>query len=267
MDIATNVIANFVFWFGLGFAVAAMARIAQRRFRRFFGLHANRQLVVCLANLWTPATSSSPRGYAVALHELRASEAISRLFGSASFRLPDLVRGLVDAIYLGRHSYDFRTTVSPAPGEDPQHFADLSGNLIVIGAATRNSIRRLYLQENLASLRISNERPNADGNRPPGESWYVEVLSGADLGQRVTSDSPNLAIVEKVRDTVRATTVVFCLGGRGDTTWAATEYLARNWRSLQREFGDGSFALCLRFRDLRYEYDYHPPRRLLALRS
>ena len=201
------------------------------------------------------------------LHELRASEAITRLFGSASFRLPDLVRGLVDAIYLGRHRYDFRNSVSPSPSDDPKHFSELSGNLIVVGAAPRNSIRRMYLQENLISLRISNEHPDAGDDQLPLEKRYVEVLNGADLGQRVTSDFLDLAVVEKVQDTARGTTVVFCLGRRGDTTWAATEYLARNWRSLQREFDDGPFALCLGFRDLDYEYDYHPPRRLLALRG
>ncbi|HEX6469094.1 MAG TPA: hypothetical protein VF069_08355 [Streptosporangiaceae bacterium] len=267
LDIATNVIANIIFWLGSGIAVAAMARIAQRRFRRFFGLHTNQQLVVCVSNLWTAAASSRPRGYSISLHELRAAEAITRLFGSASFRLPDLVRGLVDAIFLGRHGYDFRTTVSPSPSDDPRHFPELSGNLIVVGAAPRNSIRRLYLQENLVSLRMSHEHPDVEGRQPPREKWYVEVLSGADLGQRVASESLALAVVEKVHDTVRAATVVFCLGERGDTTWAATEYLARNWRSLQREFGDGPFALCLGFRDLGYEYDYHPPRRMLALRG
>ncbi|MBN6037365.1 hypothetical protein [Amycolatopsis sp. 195334CR] len=182
------------------------------------------------------------------------------MFGSASFRLPDLVRGLVDAIYLGRHRYDFRNTVSPAPGDDPEQFPELSGNLVVVGAAPRNSIRRMYLRENLVSLRISVEEPDTDER-------YAQVLSGADLGRRITSDSLDLAIVEKVHDTARGTTVVFCLGRRGDTTWAATEYLARNWRSLQREFGDAPFALCLGFRDPNYEYDYHPPRRLLAIRG
>jgi hypothetical protein len=267
LDIATNVIANIVFWLGLGFAVAALARLAQRRFRGFFGLHENQQLIVCLSNLWTTATSSRPRGYSISLHELRASEAITRLFGSASFRLPDLVRGLVDSIYLGRHRYDFRSTVSPAPGDDPKHFPDLSGNLIVVGAAPRNSIRRLYLEENLVSLRISDERPDAGDHPLPPETVNVEVLDGADLGHLVTSDSLDLAVVEKVHDTARGTTVMFCLGHKGDTTWAAVEYLARNWRSLQREFDDGPFALCLGFRDLGYEYDYHPPRRLLTLRG
>ncbi|GAA1023810.1 MULTISPECIES: hypothetical protein [Amycolatopsis] len=267
LDIATNVIANIMFWLGLGLAVAMMARIAQRRFRSFFGLHTNQQLIVCLSNLWTTATSSRPRGYSISLHELRASEAITRLFGSASFRLPDLVRGLVDAIYLGRHRYDFRNNVSPASSDDPKHFSDLSGNLIVVGAATRNSIRRLYLRENLISLRISNEYSDTDDQRPPPEMKYVEVLNGADLGQLVTSESLDLAVVEKIHDTARGTTVIFCLGRRGDTTWAATEYLARNWRSLQREFGDKPFALCLGFRDPGYQYDYHTPRRLLTLRG
>jgi hypothetical protein len=143
LDIATNVIANIVFWLGLGLVVAAMARVAQRRFRRFFGLHTNQQLAVCLSNLWTTVTSSRPRGYTVSLHELRASEAITRLFGSASFRLPDLVRGLVDAIYLGRHQYDFHSTVSPSPTDDPKHFSELSCNLVVVGGASRNNVRRL----------------------------------------------------------------------------------------------------------------------------
>jgi hypothetical protein len=266
LDIATNVIANIVFWIGLGLIVAVLARIAQRRFRGFFGLRANQQLIVCLSNLWTTATSTRPRGYTVSLHELRASETITRLFGSASFRLPDLVRGLVDAIYLGGHRYDFHSTVSPSATDDPKHFAGLDSNLIVLGAAARNRIRELYLDENLVSLRVANEQPEDDPHQMPSEEHYVEVLTGPDLGRRITSDSLEIAVVEKVHDTVRGTTVIFCLGRRGDATWAATEYLARNWRTLQREFGDGPFAVCLGFRELGYGYDYHTPRRLLTLR-
>jgi hypothetical protein len=263
MDIATNVIANIVFWIGLGLTAAGMVRIAQRRFRRFFGLHTNQELVVCLSNLST----TRPHGYSVSLHELRASEAITRLFGSATFRLPDLVRGLVDAIYLAGHRYDFRNTVSPSATGNPPHFSELRSNLIVVGAASRNSVRRLYLEENLVSLRMTTELPDAGHHQPPPEQRRVEVLNGADGGQRVASDSLELAVVEKVHDTVRGTTVMFCLGHRGDTTWAATEYLARNWSSLHREFGDGPFAVCLGFRELDYGYDYHPPRRLLTLRG
>lgn len=267
LDIATNVIANVVFWIGLGLGVAGLVRIGQRRFRGFFGLRTNQQLIVCLSNLWTTTTSTRPRGYAVSLHELRASETITRLFGSASFRLPDLVRGLVDAIYLGGHRYDFHTTVSPSETDEPQQFAGLDSNLIVVGTAARNRIRKLYLDENLVRLRVSNERPDAGPHQQPPEERHVEVLDGPDRGQLITSDSLELAVVEKVHDTVRGTTVIFCLGRRGDTTWAASEYLARNWRALRKEFGDGPFAVCLGFRDPGYGYDYHPPRRLLTLRG
>lgn len=264
-DIASNIIANIVFWIGLGLAAAAAVRLGQRRFRRFFGLDKNEQLVVCLSNLWSSSTSTRPRGYSISLHELRAAESVTRLFGSASFRLPDIVRGLVDAIYLGGHRYDFHNTVSPSATEDPKQFAELGGNLIVVGAAARNSIRKLYLDENLVSLRLSNELAEAGPHQQPPEGRFVEVLGGADVGRKITSDALELAVVERIRDTARGTTVVFCLGRRGDTTWAATEYLARNWRSLEREFGDRPFALCLGFREVGYRYDYHPPRRLDVL--
>ena len=69
-----------------------------------------------------------------------------------------------------------------------------------------------------------------------------------------------------MHDAVHGTTVIFCVGRRGDTTWAATEYLARNWSSLQKEFGGEPFAVCLGFREVGYGYDHHPPRRLRTLR-
>ncbi|HWO63232.1 MAG TPA: hypothetical protein VNO31_24675 [Umezawaea sp.] len=263
LDIITNVIANILFWIGLGFAVAALVRITHRRFRGFFGLNDNQNLAVCLSNLWTSETSTRPRGYAISLHELRASEAITKLFSSASFRLPDLVRGLVDNIYLGSHRYDFTTTISPASTDNPKDFAELSGNLIVVGASGRNSIRRIYLDENQVSLRLSDESPLES----PPETGFAEVMTGADVGRHITAESLNLVVVEKVHDTARDITVIFCVGRRGDTTWAASEYLARNWRSLQKEFGDQPFALCLGFRELEYAFSYHAPRRLLTIRG
>ncbi|MFD9705884.1 hypothetical protein, partial [Lentzea sp. NPDC059081] len=141
----------------------------------------------------------------------------------------------------------------------PKQFAELNGNLVVVGAAARNSVRRLYLDENLVTLRLSTEAE--------AEERFAEVLGGAEVGRRITSDSLELAVVERVHDAARGTTVVFCLGRHGDTTWAATEYLVRNWRSLEREFGDRPFALCLGFQDLGYGYDYRPPRRLGVLRG
>jgi hypothetical protein len=63
----------------------------------------------------------------------------------------------------------------------------------------------------------------------------------------VNFNDVNLALVEKCRDPDRGTTLFFCLGARGDSSWAATEYLVRNWRRLSGEFGDEGFVVCLGF--------------------
>ncbi len=246
--------------------MAILVRITQRRFLRFFGLISNPNLAACLSNLWSHEFSARPRGYTISLHELRASEAITRLFGSASFRLPDVVRGLVDAIYLGSKSYTFRTSVSPAATDRLQDFEDLESNMVIVGAASKNRIRQLYIDENLVGIRLSDERPGLEVHQLPPEERFAEVLTGADSGRRITSSSLEIAIVEKVHDGTRATTVFFCLGGRGDITWAATEYLARNWQSLHREFENSPFAVCLGFRDPEYSYEYREPVRLFSLR-
>jgi hypothetical protein len=39
--------------------------------------------------------------------------------------------------------------------------------------------------------------------------------------------------------------IFFCLGKRADSSWATTEYLARNWNSLAREFDDSDFLIYL----------------------
>ncbi|MFD9705838.1 hypothetical protein, partial [Lentzea sp. NPDC059081] len=151
-DIASNVIANIVFWLGLGLVAAATVRVGQRRFRRFFGLTSTEQLAVCLSNTWNAQASARPRGYSASLHELRAAEAVTRLFGSASFRLPDMVRGLVDAIYLGGHRYDFHLTVSPATTDDPKPPAASKHPTVLVNAAVRIRVGTIYLEEDVVTL-------------------------------------------------------------------------------------------------------------------
>lgn len=261
-DILINVTANLIFWMGLGLVAAAYVRTSQRRFRRFFGLVENARLSACVSNLWSTAVSSRPRGYTVSLHELRASESINRLFGTASFRLPDMVRGLVDTIYLGGQSYNFHTTVSPTPSDGTATFQDFASNLIVIGAASKNCIRHDYVTRSLVQIRLSNETADRRTHQIPPEQRYAEVVGGPEAGRKVRSDSLTVALVERIYDPDRAITVFFCLGQRGDSTWAATEYLVRNWRSLEREFGSNTFSLCLGFRDPQYSYEYAAPVRL-----
>lgn len=91
------------------------------------------------------------------------------------------------------------------------------------------------------------------------------ILVGENAGTEITS-TYELAILEKILDRQRSTVVFFCSGMRVDTTWAVTEYLARNWRALVQEFGSDPFAVCLGFRPQDYRYDYSEPLRLHTCR-
>lgn len=267
-DLLVNVAANFIFWIGLGLAVAAYARTAQRRFRRFFGLDRNDRLSTCVSNLWTESMGSRPRGYAISLHELRASETVGRLFSSSPFKLPELVRGLVDAAFAGRSaSPPVTTTVAPTRTDGVSTYEHFSDNLIVIGASPKNCVRWDYVRRGLVKVRLSNETEAIILGEAPLTSRHAEIVDGQDVRATVNSEALHVAVIEKIIDADRAISIFFCLGQRGDVTWAAVEYLARSWRQLEREFGSGGFAVCVGFPEMNYSQEYFTPVRLNTVRE
>jgi hypothetical protein len=143
LGLVSNVAANLVFWALLGSIFWSISVTVTRRFSRFFGLARVNAVTVYLSNLWTPQLSRSGKtvGYTIALHELRAAQPVDSLFSSASLRLPDLVRGLVDTLWLRGH-VRCETAVSPVKAED----ADLDRNLIIVGSSARNTVRARYVK-------------------------------------------------------------------------------------------------------------------------
>ena len=154
LGIVSNILANLVFWLLLGLSFWVVSRIVVRRFFRFFGLDRTNSIGVYLSNLWTPQTSMTGRtvGYSISLHELRAAQSVEKLFGSAPLRLPDIVRGLVDALWL-RQQVQYVTDVSPLKAVD----ADLDRNLIVVGGSARNSVRTRYIQAGMPNAILTGE--------------------------------------------------------------------------------------------------------------
>lgn len=109
---------------------------------------------------------------------------------------------------------------------------------------------------------LAGEEDAADGRLGPGGARSIFILRDGRTSEITLADT-RLAIVEKCHDPDRGTTVFFCLGSRGDGSWAATEYLCRNWKRLTREFGDGPFVVCLGFpRTEEYMEEYKEPFRL-----
>jgi hypothetical protein len=252
-------VANLVFWLLLGVVFWAASRVVVRRFFRFFGLVRVERIGVYLSNRWNPQVSLSggPEGYSISLHELRAAQSLEKLFGSAPLRLPDVVRGLVDALWLNRQAQCV-TDVSPIKAAD----ADLGRNLIIIGSSVRNSVRARYVQARLPSAILTGEDEAPANWTAMVKAHTITIVRGEGRGEINPADV-SLAVVEKCHAPERGTTIFFCLGIRGDASWAATEYLIRNWKSLAAEFGDSDFVVCLGFpKTENYFDDYKEPLRL-----
>lgn len=239
-DILVNVIADIIFWLGLGIIVCLAVRIAQFRFMGFFGLKTHGKLIVYLSNLWQP-TAGNPKSCVLSGHEFRVTRSINSLFGETPFRLPSLVRGLVDSFWI-REKLSITVEASP-PTTKQVKFTDM----IVVGATPKNNVRRYYLGAGLPYLAIVGEQaePLDDVFRKVLTS-RVRVMKGEQKGKDIPGEY-NFAIVEKICDEEHGTTVFMCAGFRGDSSWAATEYLVRNWRKLQKKFGNKAFAVCLGF--------------------
>lgn len=239
VGVVGNIAANLIFWLLLGGVFWAISSATGRRFFQFFGLNKIESIGVYLSNLWTPQASPSgrPEGYAVSLHELRAAQSVEKLFGTAPLSLPDLVRGLVDALWL-RQKVRCEIDVSPLRADE----ANLERNLIVVGSSARNSLRAHYVAIGLPKATLEHESPD-------WRSIDVHTVIIERSGTKSEHHFPdvNLAVVEKCHDPVRGIVIFFCFGVRGDSTWAATEYLIRNWKRLAAEFGNQDFLICLGF--------------------
>jgi hypothetical protein len=260
LGLGSNIAANLIFWALLGSVFWALSLGVARRFSRFFGLVRVDSMGIYLSNLWTPQTSllgGKREGYTISLHELRAAQSVDKLFGSAPLRLPDLVRGLVDALWL-RRQVRCVTDVSPLKAED----ADLERNLIIVGSSVRNSVRARYVRARLPTAILTGEDQELDARHTMENARSITIIRG-ETRSEVSLADVNVAVVEKCRDPDRGTALFFCLGIRGDGSWAATEFLVRNWKDLSAEFGDDDFVVCLGFpRTEKYLDEYKDPLRL-----
>ena len=75
LGIASNVLANLIFWLLLGVTFWMVSRVVIRRFLRFFGLARVNRMGIYLSNLWNPQASLTGRtvGYTVTRGEDKVS--------------------------------------------------------------------------------------------------------------------------------------------------------------------------------------------------
>ena len=125
---------------------------------------------------------------------------------------------------------------------------DKNNNLIVIGSALKNRVRRNYIQNGCVHVIIDGE-PLTDTNINIHSNTLSDqflVITGERKGDKPERGSEyELGIIEKISEQNRV--IFFCLGKTGYGTRAAAEYLARNWQDLWRTHKNQCFARCLWF--------------------
>lgn len=240
LGVLGNIVANVAFWGLLGFLFWAVSRASQARFLRFLAMGDSSRITVMLSNLWQADASERPIGFTISKHELHAAQAISSFLGKAPGQLPDIVRGLVDQLWL-RRRLECVVDVSLPQLES----ADPTDCTVVIGGAARNSHRRHFVTKNVPAALLENELEI--GRRIRSDEVRRVIINRANGDHQIVQSEQGIAVVEKVFVPGRRYAVFFCHGARADGSWVAAEYLVRNWRNLEREFRNEPFVVCLSF--------------------
>lgn len=235
-----NIVANVAFWGLLGFAFWSLAKASQARFLRFLATPESSRITVMVSNLWQAHASDRPIGFTISKHELHAAQAISSFLGRAPGQLPDIVRGLVDQVWL-RSRVECTVDVSP-PSLVTTELAECT---FVIGGAARNSHRRHFVEHNVPAAMLENELEI--GRRVRSDQVRKVIINRANGDHQTVQSEQGIAVVEKAFIPGRQCAIFFCHGARADGSWVAAEYLVRNWRSLEREFRNEPFVVCLGF--------------------
>lgn len=128
--------------------------------------------------------------------------------------------------------------VSPSPEKTSQVEPT---NTLVVGSEYYNTAGELYMETGDPFLEM------------PENSETIRVRKGprsGDVFRRRPNHIDDVAILEKLLDEVRGTTIFLAAGLGVVGTRGAVQYLIDDWATLQKDFGDKPFAVCLRFQDI-----------------
>lgn len=247
-NVIASLIANGIFWVLLGVMVwFSYVLPVRRRFEKFFGLNNSTSVNIYLSNLWDPAGRGVQKwGNIIAGQELDAARTINNALSSASPGIPEMVRGFVDNIWL-KDKFNVSIKVSPKKYENPLS----NNNLIVIGATTKNSVRRHFIEETILKTKIDGENEMSPINIHSNPlSRKIIISRNGNPAKIVLGNDCNPAIIERVQIQSQNDTdgqvLIFCVGFKAKDSRVAVEFLAKNWRNIQKKTEDHShFAICL----------------------
>jgi hypothetical protein len=244
-----EVCANSFILFSLICLAILVSRLRRQRLAQFFGINQSVDSVKVFVSriqareYGTIGTRNVPTGKGfrhVAITELEYKGALSiqKMFASRLLALlPKTAQQWVNQQVFNLSFVEIPIDASP------EHHDGLAidGNLVLIGSSAYNALTHYYLQNTHSPFYfdLDDQEERILRNRKEKNM----VIPGKELNRE-------LGIIQRIRHEREERTVIICAGTGTAATYNCVHYLATYWKQLQRDFGNGSFAVCLAFNDL-----------------
>lgn len=242
----SNIVANIIFWLTGGLIVGFLLSRRRKKLYRFFGISKNKTMTVYLSSFSVRDKTvkdfrgevRSYQGLGVPNSEFLEIPNITGLFSSNALeRIPDMLSGLVDSIWLERKPL-IEFLASPLDLNEIK-----PTNYICIGGPAFNSVTEYYLRTGNPYVKLEEAKEEAEG------VWKLEICRGKRHGEVI--NSPNggtwdYGMILRIKDNDRKISVFIVAGTNMNSTRAASQCLVDNWEKLYRQYGAEDFGWCVK---------------------
>jgi len=253
LGVASNVVANAVFWFVGGAIVCSLLQIGHRRaMRRFFGMRAPHEYVIYMSSYQIEKGTIKDRngvargheGRAIPEYEFQTIPTLNSILSASSIRnVPDIFRGLVDSFWT-QSMPPIRFEPSPNVIQNPP-----PSSILCVGGPKFNAVAQYYLDTHRGFF--NHYKDDSIGR------WRIAINHGSKtnnlIGANLAKEEVDVGYIQRFTDTETDATIILLAGLGVNGTRAAACHLAKNWRHLYREFGTKNFAIAFRCPDVKQD--------------
>lgn len=275
LNVAINIIANFVSWLMLGtVAIVALLwsiRSRRRALFRFFGINpAQPTLTAYLTSLNVQPggakrvdgqVSKIWEGQVISATSLQNTVTIPPIFVAPTDTLPPFVRR-----WLSSSQYSFEP-VQIVFKPSPLSMSGVSeGPLLCLTTPNYNLASKYALDLDTSYVELASEyrlrikRGNLLGR-------YIEPSEGSVSAGDGNIQRPayDLALVSRITDPLKKRTIIYAAGFGSNGSRSAQLYLVDHWRELDKRFGTQDFAVILECPNRRHDPEGYKLMRIVQL--
>jgi hypothetical protein len=208
----------------------------KRKLLEFFGLNKSKKLTVYFSTLFIPTGTANThnlqnisfQGPAIPEYEYKVIPFFSELFTSINVG-ESVLSGIINRLLIGDAVITYLSS--------PLTFnSTSSNNIISLGGPGANVVTYNFMINRQTWLKFTNNNSS------------IEIAKGKAKGKiiGIATMQDDFGILEKVFDSKNNRFIFIAAGVNYSATMGTAYYLAMNWKTLHKEYGNKEFALCLK---------------------